>query len=114
MLRQMTWRDLGEWAAFAEIEPFDERRADLRTASVVKAISDVWEAWKQAQKRRPGTPKVRPVDQFALPFGDIPPPAKVVKRERQTWQQQKEIFKMFAAAFNTADPKPKRPARRAP
>ena len=38
MLRSMSARQFFEWRAYQDLEPFDEVRADYRTASVVQAI----------------------------------------------------------------------------
>jgi len=38
MLRGLTARQFMEWRAYADLEPFDEERADLRAASIVQAI----------------------------------------------------------------------------
>jgi hypothetical protein len=38
MLRGMTTRQFQEWRAYADLEPFDEERADLRAASIVAAL----------------------------------------------------------------------------
>ena len=38
MLRGITVRQFQEWRAYADLEPFDEERADLRAASIVQAI----------------------------------------------------------------------------
>jgi len=38
MLRQITARQLQEWRVYADLEPFDEERADIRAASIVQAI----------------------------------------------------------------------------
>jgi hypothetical protein len=38
MLRGITVRQFQEWRAYADLEPFDEERADARAASIVQAI----------------------------------------------------------------------------
>lgn len=38
MLRQISTRQLSEWRAYADLEPFDETRADLRAAQIVQAL----------------------------------------------------------------------------
>jgi hypothetical protein len=38
MLRSMTVRQFNEWRAYGELEPFDETRADLRSAQVTQAL----------------------------------------------------------------------------
>ena len=38
MLRGMSARQFQEWRAYADLEPFDEERADLRAGSIVQAF----------------------------------------------------------------------------
>lgn len=38
MLRQISTRQFAEWRAYADLEPFDEGRADLRAGQIVQAI----------------------------------------------------------------------------
>jgi hypothetical protein len=38
MLRGMTTRQFQEWRAYADLEPFDEERADLRAAHIVQTL----------------------------------------------------------------------------
>lgn len=71
MLSQITFRQLSEWGAYAELEPFDEERADLRAGSIVQAILNV-----NRGKRRPYTLK-----DCVLPFGAEPvKPAPTAKK----------------------------------
>ena len=51
MLRGMTVQQFAEWRAYAEIEPFDETRADMRAGSVVQALFNI--------HRKKGKPAVR-------------------------------------------------------
>lgn len=88
MLRSMTLQQFREWQLFAEIEPFDEERDDLRFGSVVQMIAEV----NRNPKRR-----ARPfkLDEARLRFGDSPAP----KRQEQTWQQQKMLGYQMAMSF---------------
>lgn len=38
MLCSISMRQLNEWREYADLEPFDEERADLRAAQVVQAV----------------------------------------------------------------------------
>jgi len=87
MLRQITWKQFLEWQAFSELEPFDEVRADLRTAHIVSTLANVW----RGKNRR----AVSLLD-VQLPFGDKPSAVK----KPQTWQEQKAIGMMMAGAYN--------------
>lgn len=42
MLRGMTLRQFEEWRAYADLEPFDEQRADLRAASIVQTLYNLF------------------------------------------------------------------------
>ncbi len=41
MLRQLSIRQFSEWRAYADLEPFDERRADLRAGSIVQTLTEL-------------------------------------------------------------------------
>jgi hypothetical protein len=51
MLRGITYRQFEEWRAYADLEPFEEERADLRAAQVVQAIYNV--------NRKKGSPPIK-------------------------------------------------------
>jgi hypothetical protein len=88
MLASMSWKQFLEWEAFCELDPFDEDRDDIRTASIVAAIYNV--------NRKKGRRALRIQDVLLL-FGDA---AKV---RAQTWQQQKAYGMMYAKMFGTAE-----------
>ena len=60
MLRAMTWRQFEEWHEYQELEPFDEERADLRTAHIVQTLANI--------NRKKGRPPVKLQD-CLLKFG---------------------------------------------
>lgn len=60
MLRGITHRQFEEWRAFMDLEPFDEERADARSAQVVQAVYNV--------NRKRGTPPVK-LEDCLLTFG---------------------------------------------
>jgi hypothetical protein len=66
MLGQISTRQFSEWRAYADLEPFDEERADLRAASIVQAIVNT--------SRRKGTPAFKLKDCTLLfnEGGDVP------------------------------------------
>ena len=49
MLRGMTVRQFQEWRAYADLEPFDEIRADLRSADVVRTLLNLFGRKKGAR-----------------------------------------------------------------
>lgn len=42
MLNGISSRELSEWMAYDRIEPFGETRADLRIATIVRAVISPW------------------------------------------------------------------------
>jgi hypothetical protein len=94
MLRQISWRQFIEWKAFADAEPFDEVRADIRAAQIVLTLINLW--------RGKGKP-ARSLEDVLLQFGDDPRKDKTKKK--QTWQEQKSIGRMFYLMFNKAEAK---------
>ena len=70
----MSARQFHEWRAYADLEPFDEERADIRAASIVQATYSV--------HRRKGAPPVKLKDcvvQFGAGAADSP---KTVQQAR--------------------------------
>jgi hypothetical protein len=93
MLRGMTKRQFLEWHAFSELEPFDAERDDIRFASVVQALMNIFR-----DRKRRSSPFT--LDDAMLKFGDAP------RRERkQSWQSMKMMAILTAAAFNHAEKK---------
>ena len=79
---EITSNEFSEWIAFSNIEPFGEERADLRSAIIASTI---------ANANRSGRQRPFKVTDFMPKFG---------KKKEQSWQEQKAIFKSFAAAHN--------------
>lgn len=93
MLREITIQELLEWRVFAELEPFDEERMDIRIAHVVQTLVNI----NRDTKKRP---QPYELSEFMLPFGDMPPRVK----PKQTWQQQKQMAQLIAGALSAAAP----------
>lgn len=96
MLREISLAQFLEWMAYAELEPFGERREDYRAASVVQAI---WNSarWEHSSKQHPY--QEIPIESFRLKFGEEDAPPK----PKQTWQEQLAIAKLWVAAYNTPE-----------
>jgi len=88
MLRSITLSQFFEWMVYSELEPFDEVRADYRTAQVVQTLINM----NRDTKRHPNPV---PINECVLPFGDTELP----KPQKQTWQEQKMIAMMFTAQY---------------
>lgn len=96
MLRQMSWLDYLGWLAFMELEPFDETRADARSAMVVAAMANI--------HRGKGTPAYSP-SQFMLKYDTEEEGENAENKRIQTYQEQKQIAMMWAAVYATPDKK---------
>lgn len=83
----MSQKQFREWRVFADLEPFDETRQDIRIAHIVVTLLNLW--------RGKGKPAIG-IEDVLLPFGDKPPKGK----KKQTWQEQKRIGFMLASMFN--------------
>lgn len=81
MLRGMTARQFMEWRAYADLEPFDEERADLRTASIVQAVLN-GSVLVASHGKKPGRVKLKDcVLRFGTEAQDAAQPAE--KRREQ-------------------------------
>lgn len=85
MLRGMSMRQFRDWMIFAELEPFDEVRQDLRIAQVVTTLLNL--------NRKKGTPAFK-VDDVRLMFGDE------AGKPKQSPKQQMQVAQMFVALYN--------------
>jgi hypothetical protein len=90
MLRQLTWTDFLGWLAYSQLEPFDERRADFRAASVVSMLANV----NRDTKKRSSPYKL---DEFVIEFD-----APFKPRDRtQSLEFQKSMLMAIATAYTT-------------
>lgn len=92
MLRGMSYKHLLEWMAFSELEPFDETRADWRSAQIVAAIANSVRGRNRAAKG---------AKDFLLRFGDSEDSSGNAAGGKQTIAQQVAIGKMMARWYNT-------------
>lgn len=93
MLRGITARQLEEWRAYADLEPFDEERADARAASVVMAVLNT------APNRRKGTPLAE-LDGCMLKFGKpagVPQATTAAEARKQAAAVRRTMDAMIAA-----------------
>lgn len=84
---KMTSLELSYWKAYYELDPFDEERADLRSAIVASTVS----AGIPSKKKR----KVK-VSDFMPKFGD----AAKSKPNKQTAKEQQLIAKQITAMLS--------------
>lgn len=102
MLRQIPARLFAEWTIYAELEPFGEERADIRTSTLLQLLTNVYR-----DRKRHKTPFA--LDEFVLRIGDAAPPPPT--RTAQTAQEKFDALKMMLLA-HTAAGRPKRPPSR--
>jgi len=88
LLARVSSRELSEWMAYAEIEPFGEVRADLRAGIIASTVANT--ARDPKKRRRPFQPR-----EF-MPRFERP-------RRQQTWQEQLHIVEMMNVAFGGRD-----------
>lgn len=82
--RGLTAKKFIEWMAYAELEPFDETRADYRAASIAQIIANT----NRAKDQKPYT-----LDDVLLKFNDDAP-----KQKKQHWKEQAAIMSLYARA----------------
>ena len=85
LLARISSRELSEWAAFAQLEPFGEEREDLRAAIVAATVANTA---RDPKKQRAFVPS-----DFMPDF----------EREPQSWEQQLQIVEMLNVAFGGRD-----------
>jgi hypothetical protein len=90
MLRGMTTRQLTEWRAYADLEPFDEERADYRAASIVHAVRNAF--------RKKGAPPIT-LKECVVQFGAEADGAEKPKTVDQSRSQIKRTMDFLVAMF---------------
>src|SRR5262245_50633899 len=95
MLRSMTADQFIEWQAYADLEPFDELRADFRTATIVQFFANLY---RDPDKRR--TPFT--LDDCRLKVGDDTRAAARQVERQQTPEEIERIITTWIRASNTA------------
>jgi hypothetical protein len=80
----MTIRQFEEWRAYADLEPWDETRADLRSADVVRTLVNLF-------GRGQGEPAVR-LEDCVLRFGQAATPKADPEAARKRVQRTMQIL----------------------
>jgi hypothetical protein len=91
LLHELSWRQFLAWKAYDELEPIGGLRGDWHAASICTMLANIAAAQSGSKKR------FRVAD-FLLEFG---PERAPIETPRQTWQEQKMIAMMCAAAANS-------------
>ncbi len=87
LLNRISSRELTEWMAFYQLEPWGTETEDWRAGLISSTIANANR--DQKRRRKPYEP------QDFMPRRDI----VVVKREEQTWEEQAHIIEMWARMF---------------
>ena len=91
LLSEISSRELSEWMAYERLEPFGEKRADLRSAIVASTVANT--ARDEKKRRRPYTP-----EEFMPAFQ-----AEDEEEAIEPWQRQLQMVEMLNAAFGGKD-----------
>ena len=86
MLRSLTAKQFVEWEAYARLEPFNELRADQRAALIASYVYNMAVSVRDR----------KPISDFMLKWEE----SGEAKPKTQSWQQQKQIAYMIAAAYS--------------
>mgnify|MGYP000046381597 CR=1 FL=1 len=92
LLSRISSRELSEWMAFYELEPFGDERADLRAGIVASTVAN---ANRDPKKSKPYAPQDF-LPRFEGGRGD----------EAPGWQKLLAKVKMLHAAFGGKEPSP--------
>lgn len=90
MLREISAQEFIEWVEYAKLEPFDEERADYRTAAIRETLANI----NRDSKTKPNP---YTLEEMLVRFGDAPPPPAPPP---QDWKSQKAIGKSIMKLAN--------------
>lgn len=79
-MQDLSSKELAEWQAYERVEPFGERRMDIRFAMLAMTISNIWRGKNQPPFK---------LEQF---MPDFEPP------KQQSWKEQYNIMKAWTQA----------------
>jgi hypothetical protein len=98
MVNSMSGRQLLEWKAFSDMEPFGLEATLMMFASIVHAIANV----NRNPKKHPEPFKM---SDFILPLGDM---VEALRKGPQTWQEQKALMMAYFPPNESGVTGPKR------
>lgn len=88
LLQRISSRELTEWMALAEIEPFGEERADWRAAMIAATFANTLRGEREPY----------PVSDFLLDFED-----KAEREDDETWKAHLAMVEMLNVALGGED-----------
>jgi len=90
LLARISSRELSEWMAYERLEPFGERRADLRSAIVASTVANT--ARDEKKRNRPFKP-----EEFMPEF------KREEEEEIEPWRRQLQVVEAMNAALGGRD-----------
>ena len=103
MLSEISMLQFAEWQAYAQLEPFDEERDDLRAASIVQTLLNL--------HRKKGRPAYKLKD-CALRFVDATPKVLTQKEAEESRNQVLKAMDVLMTIYNAPEPKKVKKASR--
>lgn len=91
MLAIMPFRVFREWVLYARLEPFGERRADLRAAIIASTMANLWGRKKGQRPYK--------LDRFMPDFDAGARPTSVGKSPDQIFEQIKVLNQLMGGSF---------------
>ncbi len=98
-LKRIPIRLFNEWRAYADLEPFDETRQDIRTAQLAKWLAEIYRGMIIIGGAKGVSQETLKLEDYVLPFGEPAAP-----KPKQTWQEKKSIALLIAAAYGAEIP----------
>lgn len=98
-LKRIPLKLFNEWRAYADLEPFDETRQDIRTAQIAKWLAEIYRGMSAMGGATVSREPFKLKD-YVLPFGE-----PEIQKDKQTWQEKKNIALLIAAAYGAELPK---------
>jgi hypothetical protein len=99
-LKKIPPKLFAEWRAYAELEPFDETRQDIRTAQIAKWLAEIYRGMMIIGGAKGVSKETYKLEDYVLPFGE-----PIKPKPKQTWQEKKSIAMMIVAAYGKKTPK---------
>lgn len=96
MLAEVDGRQLTEWQAYAQIEPFGEERSDLRAAIVAWTMAEVY---RDPEKQK----EPYPLEAFMPKFGDSSGERGSVKVKELSPEAQRFWLELLNESFGGVD-----------
>lgn len=98
-LKRIPLKLFNEWRAYADLEPFDEKREDIRNAQLAKWLAEIYRGMLILGGTKNVNQQALKLEDYILPFGEQEP-----AKPKQTWQEKKQIALLIASAYGAEIP----------